>query len=106
MLLQRHGVVVLSILRGKEQCDGMLSGFLRQFLDSFTLIIQFGRILLFELLPTDRIVSEPFAQPSARREILEPFADPRFRLFEPAWPDAVNEHAPAIGRGRLVVNAL
>ncbi len=90
MLLQRHGIVVLGIFRGKEQCDGMLSGFLREFLDSLTLIIQFRGIPLFELLPTDRIVSEPFAQLSAGRDVLEPFVDPRFRLFEPARPEPVN----------------
>src|SRR2546430_4598555 len=105
MLLQRHGIVVFGIFRGKEQGDGPLSGLLRELLDLLALIVQFRRVSLFEFHPPCRIMPEPFAQGSARRDSLEPSIDSRFFFPQTARPDAVNKHAPAIGLGRVVVNA-
>ncbi len=105
MLLQRHGIVVLGIFRGKEQCDVPLSGFLRELLHSLTLIIQFCGVSLLEFIPPDRVMPEPFPQAGARREFLEPFINSRFFFLQPARQDAVHEHASAIGLSRLVINA-
>jgi len=105
MLLQRQGIVVLSIFRGKEQCDCAIAGLASELLDPLVLIIQFCGVSLLEFIPPGRVMPEPFPQAGTRREFLEPFINSRFFFLQPARPDAVHEHASAIGLSRLVVNA-
>ena len=50
VFLQRHGVVVLTVLRAKEQGDRPLSGFMRELLDLLALILQLRRVSFFNSL--------------------------------------------------------
>ena len=105
MLLQRHGIVVLSIFRGKEQCDCALACLACELLDPLARFIQFCGVSLLEFIPPGRVMPEPFPQAGTRREFLEPFINSRFFFLQPPRPDAVHEHALAIGFGWLIINA-
>jgi len=106
VFFQRHGVVVASIFRAKEQRDGSLFGHSREMFHLVALIIELRGVSLFEFLPASGIMSEPFPQFGAGRDFLEPFIDAGFSFRQSTRPDAINQHAPTIGFGRLFVNAL
>jgi hypothetical protein len=96
---------VFDIFRAKEQRHGSLLGRLRELLNLLALILQFRGVSLFEFFPPAWLMPEPFPQLGAGREFLKPFVDARFLFRKSARPDAVNQHPPAIGIGRFIVNA-
>lgn len=64
---------------------------------------QFAFVAAFELDPAVGIVTEPFAQLRAWRDVLHPVVDGGFLLGQAPRPKAVDQHAHAVaGRGRLV----
>jgi uracil-DNA glycosylase len=96
---------MLCVLRSKEQRDCQFLGCPCEFPDSLAPIVQLSEVSLFKPLPSRWITPEPFPQPRARRDFLKPFIDARIFFREPTWPDPIDEYAPPIGFGRLIVNA-
>jgi len=59
-----------------------------------------------EFAPASRIVMEPFAQPGARRQVLQPAFERQALLLHPARPKPIHQESrPITLRGRFV-NAL
>jgi len=64
---------------------------------------ELGAVAAAELVPAVRIMAEPSAELGARRDVLDPFVEPGFRLADPARPQAVDEDSCAVTFfGRLI----
>ena len=56
-----------------------------------------------KLRPTAGIVTEPFSQGGAGRDVLDPLIDRRVCFLDPARPQAVDQYAgPVIGGGGFI----
>src|SRR6266496_4333697 len=105
VFLQRHGIVVFSLFRAEQTCYVPPSGLSYQCLNLLTVTVELCRVFLFELLPSARIVLEPFPQRGAGRDFPQPFINARLAFLQPSRPESIDQHAIAIGLRRLIVNA-
>ena len=69
-------------------------------------LAEFGAVALTKFGPTFRVVAEPFAQLRARCKVAQPIMQRGIPLLDAARPDAIHEHAAAVGLCRFVVDTL
>jgi hypothetical protein len=103
-IAQDDRIVMRFIVRCEDQCNRATPGQFLQFFDSNRLLLQLSAIAATEFGPALRVMAEPLAQLSARRDILHPAVDCRIRLAQPAWPQSIDQHAHAIVGCRGLIN--
>src|SRR5688500_16163345 len=96
MFLERNRIVLLGVLGGKDQGDMASLGSLGELLECVRTLFEFPSVTPLELIPLVRIVSEPFSQVGAWRQVLEPGVDLKVVLGDAPWPNAIHQNAPTI----------
>ena len=84
------------VLRGKDQGQGALPGKTAEARQHFAMAGELRTIAAAEFGPSLRVMPEPFAELGAWRDVLEPIVELRFRFADSAWPQPINQDAPAI----------
>src|SRR5215831_9241099 len=67
---------------------------------------KFLRVAATELGPAVGVMTEPLAQLSTRRDLLQPAIDRRIGFAQAPRPQAIDQDARAIIRGRWLIDAL
>ena len=93
---ERHSVIALGIVRAKEQSDFARRYKIRQVLDCGVIGAEFLEVSLVKLAPPVRVMAKPSPECGARGDVLQPHVDAGMLLREPARPDAVDVHPPAL----------
>src|SRR6185312_16335949 len=103
IFLQRDRVVVALIARAVDERDSSATRGRGDRPPCLGMRIELATIPLPEFSPLSRIMTEPFAQFGAWRDILHPCLDLQFRLGHAARPQPLDEHTRAVRpRHRLV----
>src|SRR5438874_1910871 len=106
VLVQGDRVVVAPVARAEEQRDAPVAHRARQRRHrrrSLAERVELLGVAPRELRPPRRIAVEPAPQRAARPDVLQPQIDRRRALRQAARPEAVHQHADAVGgRGRFV----
>lgn len=103
---EHDGIIVHLVVGRVDKREHTLPCKISQPVEFIAMPEDLRRIALAELLPADRIVSEPFAQFRAWRQLLRPIVDRRVRLLDPPGPEPVDQHARAIIGGRALIGSL
>ena len=86
-----------------DEGDRTLAGAAAEILQYLRVIGELRAVPAAKLVPACRVMAEPCAEFGARRDLLEPFVEPGFRLADSARPQAVDEDSCAVGfLGRFI----
>jgi hypothetical protein len=103
-LTQRNRRVVLGVVGRIDESDMRFLGGLHQGLPSLRMCLQLEEVATPKLIPTSRIVAEPFAQLRAGGDVLQPRLHGEGFLFDTSWPQTFHQEARAVVAGYLLVS--
>ena len=96
VFLQGNGMIVGFIPGAINERDPASLRPLPRFLHDGSAAVQLGKIPPPELLPTGRVVAEPFPQGRAWRNLFQPAVEARLVLAEAAGPEPIDQDAITI----------
>ena len=90
--------IVVSLVPGRiDEGDRTLAGAAAQILQRILVMGQLRAVAAAKLVPAVGVMTEPSAELGARRNLLDPFVEPGFRLADSARPQAVDQYSCAVG---------
>jgi hypothetical protein len=102
-IAKHHGFVVNLVARRIDEREPLLSGNHPKLVQESGIPRQFGSISTAEPFPPARIVPEPAAELSARRDLLQPSVDSGVSLPHAARPEPIHQNADTVfGRRRQI----
>src|SRR5919107_176139 len=101
-VLQDECIVVGLVPGLVDEGDRTLAGAAAEILQHLWLMGELRPVAAAKLVPALGVMPEPRAEPGARRDLLEPFVEPGFRLADSARPQAVDQNSCARGFVRRV----
>lgn len=103
----QHDGMVMNVIAGRvDERDRAIAGTTAKILQRLGMPGELRPIAAAELLPTFRIMSEPGAQLSGRRDLLDPLVEHRLCLAEAARPQAIYKNANAVRPFRWLISSL
>ena len=97
---------MLPIPGGVDEGDRALLGTASEIRQPSGLLGEFRPVAAAELVPTFRLMAEPFAQFGARCDLPDPLVEPGIRLADSARPQAIDEDSCAVRSFGRSVRAL
>jgi len=99
-------VVLLRILRSKEEGDGPLFRLSAELFQYCAVGLQLLPVAFPEFLPPGGIMAEPGPELIARRDLLQPFVDPGPVPGNTPGPEPIHQDPPAVASRRRVIDPL
>src|SRR6185437_3942010 len=103
-LLERHGIIVLRVVRTVNQSHRSTARSLNDRLPSIRIGLQFHKVSPSEFVPSGRIVTEPFAQLRAGPCIFEPTCQGKRILPHSARPQPLNQQSGSVRLVCRIIN--